>query len=148
MSDVRRINAAGLALIKEFEGLHLKAYLDPIGIWTIGYGVIKGVHEGMEISTEDAERLLIEELKEKEAGVEGLVKIRLNDNQFSALVSFAYNLGLQNLGRSTLLRMVNLCSFAEASDEFPKWNKAGGKVLAGLTRRRVAERALFLSPVV
>lgn len=143
-----QLNQAGINLIKEFEGCRLKAYKDPVGIPTIGYGRIKGVKMGDVITQEQADNYLVEEIAAEYApGVERLVKVAINDNQFAALVSFAYNVGVGALGKSTLLRKLNTGDYAGAANQFLVWNKAGGKALAGLTRRRGAERDLFLKPV-
>ena len=141
----QHINQAGLDLIKSFEGLRLSAYRDPVGIWTIGYGTTRGVREGMQITERMADELLLGDVAYFENVVRSLVKVSLTDNEFSALVSFVYNLGEGNLSRSTLLKKLNAGDKAGAADEFLRWNRAGGKALRGLTRRREAERALFLS---
>lgn len=144
----KKINKAGLDLLKQSEGLMLRAYRDSVGVLTIGYGHTgSDVKEGQSISLEEAERLLREDLLRFEKGVEDLVKVPLNDNQFSSLVVFSYNVGLGNFMNSTLLKKLNNEDYVGAAQEFPRWNKAGGKVLNGLTKRRNAERALFLSPV-
>ncbi|EOZ7504982.1 lysozyme [Enterobacter hormaechei] len=140
----------GIALIKEFEGCKLTAYQDSVGVWTIGYGWTqpvdgKPIPAGMTIKQETAERLLKTGLISYESDVSRLVKVGLTQGQFDALVSFTYNLGARSLSTSTLLRKLNAGDYAGAADEFLRWNKAGGKVLSGLTRRREAERALFLS---
>lgn len=140
----------GIALIKQFEGCKLTAYQDSVGIWTIGYGWTqpvdgKPIRAGMTIKQETAERLLKTGLVSYESDVSRLVKVGLSQGQFDALVSFTYNLGARSLSTSTLLRKLNAGDYAGAADEFLRWNKAGGKVLNGLTRRREAERALFLS---
>ncbi|WP_409244568.1 lysozyme [Enterobacter asburiae] len=140
----------GMALIKQFEGCKLTAYQDSVGVWTIGYGWTqpvdgKPIRAGMTIKQETAERLLKTGLVSYESDVSRLVKVVLTQGQFDALVSFTYNLGARSLSTSTLLRKLNAGDYAGAADEFLRWNKAGGKVLNGLTRRREAERALFLS---
>ncbi|UMW01816.1 lysozyme [Escherichia coli] len=140
----------GIALIKEFEGCKLTAYQDSVGVWTIGYGWTqpvdgKPIRAGMTIKQETAERLLKTGMVSYESDVSRLVKVGLTQGQFDALVSFTYNLGARSLSTSTLLRKLNAGDYAGAADEFLHWNKAGGKVLNGLTRRREAERALFLS---
>lgn len=140
----------GIALIKQFEGCKLTAYQDSVGVWTIGYGWTqpvdgKPIRAGMTIKQETAERLLKTGLVSYESDVSRLVKVGLTQWQFDALVSFTYNLGARSLSTSTLLRKLNAGDYAGAADEFLCWNKAGGKVLNGLTRRREAERALFLS---
>lgn len=142
---MRSINAAGLSLIKEFEGLRLKAYKCPAGIWTIGYG-----HTGRDVTpsqaiTEDrAEALLKADLARFELGVERLAK-DANDNQFSAMVSLAFNIGLGAFEGSTVLKRHNLGNKLGASRAFPMWNRGGGKVLPGLVRRREAEAKLYLA---
>ncbi|EPW7259895.1 lysozyme [Citrobacter freundii] len=140
----------GIALIKQFEGCKLTAYQDSVGVWTIGYGWTqpvdgKPIRAGMTIKQETAERLLKTGLVSYENDVSRLVKVGLTQGQIDALVSFTYNLGSRSLSTSTLLRKLNAGDYAGAADEFLRWNKAGGKVLNGLTRRREAERALFLS---
>lgn len=134
-------------LIKSFEGLELEAYLCPADIWTIGYGHTGNVKEGDRITKAEAEALLDKDLQTFRNGVKRLVKVPLNENQFGALVSFAYNLGLGSLQNSTLLKMLNAGDYTGAADQFLRWNKSGGKVLTGLVRRREAERAVFLTPV-
>lgn len=141
-----KISLNGLNLIKEFEGLELKAYKDSVGVVTIGYGSTgPHVSMGMTITKEQAEQLLKKDLERFEKGVPTLVKVPLNQNQFDALVSFSFNLGLGNLKSSTLLKKLNAKDYQGAANEILRWNRAGGKVLNGLTRRRIAERDLFLS---
>ena len=145
-----RTSDKGIALIKLFEGCKLTAYQDSVGVWTIGYGWTKPVdgkpiRAGMTIKQETAERLLKTGLVSYENDVARLVKVGLTQGQFDALVSFTYNLGARSLSTSTLLRKLNAGDYAGAADEFLRWNKAGGKVLNGLTRRREAERKLFLA---
>lgn len=144
-----RISDKGISLIKQFEGLRLTAYQDSVGVWTIGYGWTqpvdgKPIRAGMTIKEETAERLLRTGLVGYESDVSKMVKVKLTQGQFDALVSFAYNLGARALSTSTLLQKLNAGDYAGAADELPRWNKAGGKVLPGLTLRREAERALFL----
>ena len=145
-----KISNDGILLIKKFEGCSLTAYQDSVGVWTIGYGWTqpvagKSVGRGMTITQNTAEQLLLTGLSQYEAGVTNLVNKPLTQHQFDALVSFAYNLGIKSLGTSTLLKKLNAGDYQGASDEFQKWNKAGGKVLNGLVARRAAERSLFLS---
>lgn len=152
---MRKVNKAGLDLVKSFEGLFLKPYLDPIQIPTIGYGTIK-YENGTKVSMQDlaiteerATELLEWEINEKAHNVERMTKVSLNDNEFAALVSFAYNVGWQGLEKSTLMKLLNSNADRTAvADQFLRWNKAGGKELPGLTRRRQAERSLFLQPSV
>lgn len=138
-----KMSERGLELIKHFEGLKLEAYKCPAGVWTIGYGTTKGVTAGMKITKEKAEEFLKLDVEKFEKSVLKLVKVDLNQSQFDALVSFTYNLGEGNLSKSTLLKMLNNKDYYGASQEFVRWNKASGKVLAGLTRRRESERNLF-----
>ncbi|MBE9178663.1 lysozyme [Oculatella sp. LEGE 06141] len=140
----RQINQAGLSLIKEFEGCRLAAYKCPAGVPTIGYGSTKGVKMGMTITQTEAEALLRADLERFERAVERLVNVKLTGNQFAALVSFAFNVGVGALERSTLLRLLNQKQYQSAADQFRAWNKAGGRILPGLVRRRNAERELFL----
>jgi lysozyme len=141
------ISSQGLELIKRFEGFHLDAYLDPVQIPTIGYGTIiidgKPVRMGMTITKEQAEAYLYADIQKFEDFVNRLVTVSLSQEQFDALVSFTYNLGPTNLRKSTLLRLLNQGRYEEAQPQFLRWNRAGNKVLRGLTRRRLAEAALF-----
>ena len=138
-----QIGQEGLNLIKHFEGCELQAYKCPAGVWTIGYGHIKGVSEGMTITQDEAEQMLIDEMAEYEGYVNKLVTVELNQNQFDAMVSWVYNLGGGNLSASTLLKVLNAGDYAGVPAQMMRWNKAGGKVLEGLTRRRQAEADLF-----
>ena len=137
-----KINNEGLELIKSFEGLALIAYLCPAGKWTIGYGHTSGVSKGQVITKAQAENMLKSDLKIYEKYVTDNVHIDLNENQFSALVSFCYNCGVGNL--RTLVKGRTDLQIAEA---ILLYNKANGKVLSGLTRRRKAERELFLKSI-
>ncbi|MNK26444.1 Lysozyme RrrD [compost metagenome] len=145
----------GIDLIFEFEtGGNLKKYLtaywDATGkVWTIGIGSTyyedgSLIKKGDVITEDRARKLFANILPRYEADVNRLVKAKLNQNQFDALVSFTYNCGASNLGKSTLLRKININpNDPSIRDEFPKWNKSGGKVLNGLTRRRIAEANLY-----
>lgn len=138
-----------LELIEHFEGFHPDAYPDPVGIPTIGIGTIKypngeKVKLGESCTREQAFEWLMFELEEKTKEVNEMVKVDMTQNEFDALLSFAYNCGNSALRESTLLRKFNAGDIAGAGAEFLKWNKANGKVLPGLTRRRNAERNLFL----
>jgi len=134
----------GIELIKKYEGLKLKAYKCPAGVWTIGYGHTKNVKQGDVITEVQAEILLIYDLNDFENCIKKNVRIPLTQNQFDALVSFCFNVGCGNFLKSTLLKKLNEGKIAEAAKEFMKWNKAGGKELAGLTKRRQEEMELFL----
>lgn len=143
-----KISSAGLNLIKEFEGLCTTAYVCPAGVLSIGYGHTKNVKKGDVITKDGAEELLKKDLKEFEEAVTAMLDIRevaVNQCQFDALVCFAFNVGTKALDTSTLLKKLTIGDVEGASDEFLRWNKAGGKVLEGLTRRRQAERRLFLA---
>ena len=143
---IMKITNEGINLIKKFEGLRLDAYLCPAGVWTIGYGHIKGVEKGQVITQLEADNLLKEDLISFEKGVANLIKSNINQNQFSALVSFAFNLGLANFKNSTLLKKVNANpNDRTIVDEFIKWIYAGGKQLEGLKRRRQAEAYLYFT---
>jgi GH24 family phage-related lysozyme (muramidase) len=137
-------NEKGIRLIRVFEGLRLRAYQDAVGIWTIGYGTTTNVMPGMRITEARAEELLRDDLKRFEAAVNQFVEVPLNSDQFSALVAIAYNIGENAFASSTLLKKLNDRDYDGAADEFLKWVYAGGRVLAGLVRRRNAERSLFL----
>ena len=138
------ISEAGIDLIKEFEGLRLDAYRCPAGKWTIGYGSTAGVRQGMSITADEADDLLDRDLQFFEAGVEKAVKVKIRQSQFDALVSFAFNLGLGSLKKSTLLKKLNAGDDHGAAEEFLRWCYANGVALTGLLRRRKAERELFL----
>ena len=142
-----RINQAGIDLIKQFEGLSLVSYQDSVGVWTIGIGHVgPDAYEGRHITQEQADDLLRHDLEHAETAIDSLVLVPLTDNQFAALVSFTFNLGAGALRGSTLLRLLNDGDYNEAASQLLHWNHAGGHVLAGLTRRRQAERELFLKP--
>ena len=147
---MRQVNQETINLLHTFEGLKLDAYLCPARVWTIGYGNTRyengqPIKQGDVVTRQRANELFTNILnRDFVPSVARLVKVPLNDNQFGALVSFAYNIGTGALGRSTLLRLVN----AKPNDpnirtEFLKWNRAGGRVLNGLTRRREAEANLY-----
>jgi len=143
-----RMSADGLALVKEFEGLRLKAYKCPAAVWTIGYGHTSAagapiVSADMLISKENAEEILQRDMVQYEDGVRKLVTVGLTQGQFDALVDFAYNAGVGALQKSTLLKKVNAEKFDEVPAEFMKWTKGGGKELPGLVRRRRAEVKLW-----
>ncbi|NEQ44817.1 MAG: lysozyme [Leptolyngbya sp. SIOISBB] len=145
-----QINEDGIIIVKSFEGLELQAYQDSVGIWTIGYGHTSmagppQVVPGMVITEAEADEILRRDLDLFEAGVTRGLTIATNSDQYSAMVSFAFNVGLGAYRDSTLLRKHNAGDFAGAADEFLRWVNAGGQFLPGLLRRRRAERALYLS---
>lgn len=149
-----QINKATIDLIKEFEGFRSQAYRDPVGIWTIGYGTtgMAGVgispKAGMSITQDDAERYLALTVEKFAAQIEDAITAPINENQFGAFVSLAYNIGPAAFKKSTALRKFNAGDIQGAADAILLWNKAGGKVLNGLVRRRNAERKLFLTPAI
>lgn len=136
----------GIQLIKSFESCRLKAYQDQVGVWTIGYGHTgDDVYEGQAITQDDADTLFASDLKEREDAVSRMVSVPLTAGQFSAIVSFVYNLGAHTLQTSTLLKDVNAGNFDAAAAQFPLWDHCGGATNPGLLRRRLAEQALFQS---
>lgn len=152
---MRHINESGIAILKKFESLQLKAYLCPAGVWTIGYGHTGDVKKGGVITEHQADAILDTDLARFERDVEYLTQgVTLSDNEFSALVCLAFNIGsdidaddiAEGLGDSRLLKMLKAGDRAGAAAEFSKWTHAGGHVLSGLVKRRAAERALFLTP--
>lgn len=143
------VNQATIDLIKRNEGCELRAYRDSVGVLTIGYGHTgPGVTDGLEITQERAEGLLRADLALFEKGVDDAIDENADttDNQFGAMVSLAYNVGLGNFRKSTVIREHNAGNHAGAADAFLMWDKAGGQVLTGLVRRRHEERQLYLTP--
>jgi lysozyme len=138
-----KISEEGKALIKRFEGCEFEAYKCSADVWTIGYGHTKGVKEGDKINQDESEHLLSEDLEEFENYVNDLVEVDLNQSQFDALVAWTFNLGPSNLKTSTMLKVLNQKDYDKVPSEMKRWNKAGGKVLEGLMRRREAESLLF-----
>lgn len=149
MSDLT-ISENGLSMIASFESFEPKAYYCPAGVLTIGYGHTgtnakgESLQEGDTVTREQAKRLLYEDVLWAEDAVNEQ-RLHLTQNQFDALVSFVFNVGATAFAHSTLLKKLKSCDYEDAADEFLRWNKAGGKVLRGLTARREAERDLFLS---
>tara|TARA_R110002124_G_scaffold229569_1_gene394755 strand:+ start:172 stop:615 length:444 start_codon:yes stop_codon:yes gene_type:complete len=146
-----RINEIGLNLIKTFEGFRSEPYFCSAMVATIGFGSTWSFDGSRvtlshpRINEAEAEELLLREIRNSEKAVNRLIKIELNENEHSALQSFVYNLGSGRLQSSTLRRKINRGDFEGAADEFPKWRRAGGKILKGLVLRRAAERKLFLT---
>lgn len=147
----------GIALIKEFEGCRLTAYQDSIGIWTIGWGCTHdSIQPGETITQEQADNQLMEDILCIEEELEKWLKTLLNNYQFSAIVSFCFNVGYGEKGvkdgfftlksgdKSTLLKLIESRNFDRAADEFPKWCKVGGVPSKGILRRRLSEMDLFL----
>jgi lysozyme len=146
-----KVSEQCIKMIKHHEGVRKKPYQDPIGLWTVGVGHL--IEDGKklpkewnrELTDEEVDELLYKDLKRFETGVKRLTKVALSQGQFDALVSFSFNVGLGNLQSSTLRSKLNREDYKGAAEEFPKWRRAGGKILPGLVKRRVDERALFLS---
>lgn len=138
-------NAQGVELIKKAEGFSSKPYICPAGKLTVGYGHTGNVNGP--VTKEQAEALLKKDLRIAEEAIKQSVKVPLNPNQFSALVSFVYNVGVQNFKNSTLLRILNRGRYEEAALQFDRWVHANGTVLEGLKKRRAAEKQLFLKEV-
>ena len=153
-----KISERGLRLIKEFEGClkptgdgRFKPYICPAGVITIGWGTTN--LDGQKFTKDtiwtkaQCDKAFADNMLSYEDAVNRRVKVKLNQNQFDALVSFTYNCGEGNLAKSTLLKRVNAGDFAGAARQFAAWNKGGGRVLNGLTRRRTAEANLFKAPI-
>ena len=140
-----KISQEGLSLIKKFEGCRLEAYYCSGGVLTIGYGHTGGVKESDTITQEEAEKLLRADVFKFEEYVEDNVMVELDQGQFDALVAWTFNLGPGNLRESTMLKRLNEADYASVPSEMKRWNKAGGKTLDGLIRRRNAEALLFQS---
>ena len=134
-----------IELIKKFEGCSLKAYKCPAGVWTIGYGHTKGVKQGQVITQVQAEVLLENDIEGFISQIKRLLKVNLTTNQMSALISFTFNVGVGNLSKSTLLKLINEKKCELAANEFNKWVYSKGKKLNGLVKRRQAEKDLFLT---
>lgn len=132
-------------LVKEFEGCELASYDDGVGNWTIGWGHTRGIRKHESITFGEAEAYLRDDLTNASAGVHAYIDVPLTQGMFDALVSFVFNLGAYNLQHSTMRKLINAKEYSDAADEFPKWDMAGHKHWAGLKRRRLAERQLFLS---
>lgn len=146
---LQQINQKGILLVKHFEGLYLTPYLCPSNKKTIGFGHTgKKAKEGRKITKDQSEKLLQQDLAQAAAVVRKFVKVSLNSNQFSVLVSFTFNAGAGAFQRSTLLKLVNQQDFAGAAVELTKWVYGNrGRKLQGLVLRRKAERKLFEEPV-
>lgn len=141
------LSDAGVALIQSFEGLRLGAYPDP-GTggepYTIGFGHTGGVRRGDTCTPAQARAWLAQDTQSAARGVADVIEVPVTQNQFDACVSLAYNIGLGNFRSSSLLKLLNQSRYAEAADQFPRWNRAAGKVMQGLINRRAKERAYFL----
>lgn len=147
--DEMHVSPSGVDLICNFEGLRLKAYDDGVGVWTIGFGTTKypngiRVKKGDTCTLDQAKAYMQNDLKSFEQTVNNTVKVPLNQNQFDALVSLAYNIGSTAFKNSTLVRQLNEGNYKAAANQFNVWVNAGGKRMQGLVNRRAAERTLFL----
>lgn len=142
---LRHISGAGVDLIKRWEGCRTNAYLCPAKVWTIGFGHTKTAKAGLKITQTFAEELLRQDLAVYEQAVIKLVTVPLSQNQFDALVSFAFNVGTGALASSTLLSLLNRSNYLGAAEQFLRWTKAGSVTLPGLVSRRKAEYQLFMS---
>ncbi|MFI8415488.1 lysozyme [Serratia sp. NPDC078593] len=138
------IGANGTDLIKKFEGLRLHAYQCSANVWTIGYGHTQGVRPGDIIIQEEADKFLQLDIVESEHAVNQRVSVPLTQNQFDALVSFVFNVGVGHFSKSTLLKKINADDYDGCAQEFLRWVHVGGVATAGLIKRREAEQALFL----
>ena len=142
-----KMGEKGIDLIKHFEGFSPTVYACPSGVPTLGFGSTHGITmDSPPITEEEGLELLMLDIAKFERGVNRLIDVPLNQNQFDALTSFAFNLGNGALQASTLRKKVNREDYEGAADEFPRWVFAGGRKLNGLVKRRYAERALFLTP--
>ncbi len=147
-----QVSAEGLNLIKRFEGLRTTSYRCPAGVWTIGYGHTSmagppAVTSGMAISEVEASAILQRDVETFAREVEACLGVRLNDSQFSALVSFAYNVGIGNFKKSSVLAAINAGDFAAVPRRLQLWVKAAGRRLPGLVKRRAAEAELFAKEI-
>ena len=148
------VNQATIDLVKEFEGFKAEAYLCPAGVWTIGYGITANAGigvtpvKGMRVTKAEAEAHLAQALDKFAAQIRPAITAPINENEFGAFVSLAYNIGPGAFRKSSALRHFNAGDKAKAAASILLWNKAGGKVLNGLVRRRKAEQALFLASVL
>ena len=141
-----------VGLVKEFEGFSAKPYQDPVGVWTIGYGSTRAYGQPVtatypaQVTEGEACDLVKADLMAAAVQCNLTVKVSLSAPQMAAIEDFIYNLGATNFRSSTLLKKLNAGDYAGAAAEFDKWDQAGGKVLAGLLRRRQAETTLFKTP--
>ncbi len=143
---VNKFELVNTEIPHHFEACKLTAYYCPANVLTIGWGSTGNhVYEGMTITQQEADELFVKDQKRFVDAVNNLVKVPLTQNQFDSLVSFVYNVGEGNFKTSTLLRKLNAYDYEGAAEEFLRWNRGGGKVLAGLTRRRKSERHYFLT---
>ena len=142
-----KVSEAGRRLIEGFEGCRLAAYRDIVGVWTIGYGHTEGVHLGQIITQAQADQMLADDLDHVYGpGVlDAIGDVPTTQAQFDAMTSLAFNIGVGGFARSTVCRMHKAGNYTAASEAFVLWNKAGGRTLEALTRRRLTEAKLYLS---
>ena len=144
--EVMKPSQACIEFIKEWEKLRLVAYLDGGGVWTIGYGHTDYVEPGDTCTEQEAEEFLRQDVQEAAGAIDDFVDVEMTQPMYDALVSWAYNCGREAVKNSTLVRLLNAGHSKEVvAAQLPRWNKDNGKVVPGLTRRREAERVLFLS---
>lgn len=134
-----------LSLVEKFEGCELQAYQDEGGVWTIGYGHTQNVYPGMKITLEEAEEYAKDDLEVAQIFVNRLVTVPLSQGEFDALTDFVFNLGPVAFQKSTMLQLLNCGEYHLAAAQFNRWDRCGGKVVAGLLNRRKMETALFNS---
>jgi len=142
-----KLSQNGFELIKGFEGLRLTAYQDSVGVWTIGYGHTQGVYAGMTITSEQANNFLKQDIDNHLPGIYKYVTVEMNQNQFDALASFHFNLGVNILQGSTLLTYINSKNWQAAANEMKKYVNGNGVPIPGLITRRKLEADLFLKPI-
>lgn len=142
-----RINAAGIEIIRNAESLRLEAYLCPGGVWTIGWGHTRGVYPGMTCTEEQAELWLEQDIESSEKAIHELITVPLNKNQFSALVSWAFNVGWGRVHDSTLRRLLNQGKYDTVPEQLRRWVRAAGQVMRGLVSRREREIDLWKTPI-
>lgn len=147
-----KLSSYGAKFIKDREGLRLKAYRCSANKWTIGWGHTKTVKQGMVITQKQAEALFVSDVMPIEDAMARLIKVTINQNQYDAIVSFIFNIGITAFAASTLLSLLNARQFTQAAEQFMRWNKIKDgekvKIDKGLTNRRALEKELFLSPVI
>jgi len=146
MNQYKRTSLEGREAIKDREGEKLEAYQDGGGVWTIGVGHTRNVKKDDKISYEQSDQFLMDDLHTAENAVNLFVHVPINQNMFDALVSLVFNIGVQAFRESTLVKLLNMGLYKDASEQFIRWNKDNGKVVDGLTRRRQLEAKQFLMP--
>ena len=138
------ISSDSMNLITKYEGLRLESYDDGTGVWTIGYGTTRNIRPGMKITKEQAYNFLMHDIRIIEAELNKLIYVQLRQNEFDALVSLVYNIGINAFKHSTMLKYIENSNFDKAANEFERWVYADGRKLQGLVNRRAAEKELFI----